>query len=790
MTVTSTAESAGPARYVGARVKRVEDPRFLRGEGKYIDDIELPGMVHAAFVRSPYAHARIRNIDITAASELDGVVGIWTGEDLKDVIRPFETKLQRPETKACSRRVLPIDKVRHVGDAVVVVVAASRYIAEDAVEQILVDYEPLPVVVDAEASLAPDAPLIDEALDNNNIGHIVEQAGDVEGAFADADVVVSKRFHHSRYVGAPLECRGVIGEYDAGTGKTTLWSSNQMPHLTRTLLSGPLGIPESKLQVIAPALGGGFGIKAHIFVEDAIIPVLARLVGRPVKWIEDRFEHLAASAHSKEMIVYLDAALRSDGTLLGLRGRFIGDGGAYSANPYTPHIDALLAATAITGIYDIPNVGLEVDAPLTNKCQTGAYRGVGWTSGHTAREALLDDAARALKMDPVEFRIKNVIPDKVPYKNSLGQQYDGGSYTESIRLAQEMLGYQKLREQQAQLREQGRYIGIGVSPYVEPTAYGGAIAKATGFPVNYFDSASVTVQPDGTIVVTTGLHSHGQGHETTLAQVAADALGARIEDITYAQGDTNSAVYGSGTYASRSAVIGYGTIGRAAGDVKEKLIRLAASAMEAAPEDIELAHGTASIIGAPDKAMTIAEIAGYGYFGGDLRPAGMDPALTATRSYEPPECYSNGCIATVVEVDIGTGQVHIQRLVAVEDCGVMLNPMIVEGQVAGAVAQGIGGAMYESLEYDETGQFLSGSLQDYLYPSTCEVPAMELASLQTPSPFTDGGVKGMGEAGSIATPAALVNAVADALSPFGVTIDALPLSPSRILALLDEHDDD
>jgi carbon-monoxide dehydrogenase large subunit len=785
----TTVESATSARYVGARVPRIEDPRFLRGRGKYIDDLSLPGMVHAAFVRSPYAHARIKGIDVEAARSLDGVLGVWTGEDLKDLIGPFVTKLQREETKACSRRVLPLDKVRHVGEAVAVVVAQTRYVAEDACELVVVDYEPLPVVVDAEAALAPDAPLIDEDLADNNIGHIEQSAGDIDAAFAEADVVVSKRFHHSRYVGAPLECRGVIGDYDPGTGRLTLWSSNQMPHLTRTLLAGPLKISESKLQVIAPAVGGGFGIKAHVFIEDAVIPVVARLVGRPVKWIEDRFEHLAASAHSKELIVYLDAAVKSDGTILGFRGRYIGDGGAYSANPYTPHIDALLAATGVTGIYDVQNVDLSIDAPLTNKCQTGAYRGVGWTSGHTVREALMDDIARAIDMDPVELRLKNTAPSGRPYKNALGQQYDGGSYIESIEMAKQMLGYDEVRRRQAALREEGRYIGIGFSPYLEPTAYGEAIAKATGFPVTYFDSASVTVRPDGAVVVTTGLHSHGQGHETTLAQVAADALGARIEDITYAQGDTESAVYGSGTYASRSAVIGYGTIKRAAADVKDKLVRLAANALEADPDDIELVRGTASIKGAPEKSMTIAEIAAYGYFGGDARPTGMDPALTATRSYEPPECYSNGCIATVVEVDTKTGELEIQQFVAVEDCGVMLNPMIVEGQVAGAVAQGIGGAMYESLEYGEDGQFLSGSLQDYLYPSSTEVPHIDMGHIETPSAFTDGGIKGMGEAGSIATPAALVNAVADALSPFGVTINSLPLGPSHIMALLDERAD-
>jgi carbon-monoxide dehydrogenase large subunit len=788
MTMTAeTAESVGGARYVGARVPRIEDPRLLRGRGKYIDDIALPGMLHAAFLRSPHAHANIKSIDVEAARALDGVKGVFTGWDLEGVVGPYVTTLPREEIKECTRLVLTTDKVRHVGEAVVVVVATSRYIAEDACDLVVVDYEPLEAVVDGEAALEPGAPLIDPNLDDNNVGHIEVRGGDADKAFEEADLVVSKRFYHNRYVGNPLECRGVIADWDAGTSTMTLWTSNQMPHLTRTLLAGPLNLSESKLKVIAPSVGGGFGIKAHVFVEDAIIPAVARLVGRPVKWIEDRYEHLAASAHSKEVVLYIDAAVKSDGTILGLRGRVIGDGGGYSSNPYTPHIDPLFAATAITGIYDLKAVEFEVDAPLTNKCQTGAYRGIGWTCGHTAREALWDDIARRVGMDPVELRVKNSAPSGAAYRNCLGQTYDGGSYIEAIRLAQDMLDYGELRARQAELRKGGRYLGIGFSPYLEPTAAGSAITRAGGTPLTYFDSASVTVEPDGAVVVSTGLHSHGQGHATSLAQVAADALGVKLSDITYVQGDTTSAVYGMGTFASRSAVIGAGSIMLAAAEVKEKLVRMAASAMEADPEDVELREGVASIKGAAAKSMTLAEVAGFAYFGGDARPDDLEPALTSTRSYDPPECYSNGCVAVVAEVDPETGKIDIQRLVAVEDCGVMLNPLIVEGQVAGAVAQGIGGAMYESLEYSEDGQFLSGSLMDYLYPSTTEVPAMDIAHIETPSLFTAGGIKGMGEAGSIAAPAAIVNAVADALSPFGVSVDSLPLGPSQVMALLENH---
>lgn len=781
---TTTFGTQTAARYVGARVARLEDPRLLTGRGRYLDDIVLPGMVHAAFARSPHAHARLTRVDVTRARAYPGVLGAWSGEDLKSYVTPFNTKLDRPECRSSERYVLPVDKVRHVGEAVAVVVATSRYIAEDASELIDVEYEPLPVVVDAEAALEPDAPLVDNAYDDNNIAHVVMAAGNVVDAFAAADHVFKKRFHHNRYSGAPLECRGVIAEYQPGTGTLTLWTSNQMPHLTRTLLAKPLGIPESKLQVIAPQVGGGFGLKAHVFVEDAIVPTLARLLDRPVKWIEDRYEHLAASAHSKELIAYMECAMKSDGTILGLRTRLIGNAGAHACIPYTPLIDPLLAATAFTSLYDVTNIECVVDAPLTNKCQIGAYRGVGWTPGQTAREVFLDDIARALKLDPVEMRLRNCIPADPGYRTALGQTYDGGSYAEAIHVARQMVDYEAFRTKQGELREHGRYIGIGFSPYVEPTAFGTAGSAAAGQPVAYFDSASVAIEPDGSVIVTTGLHSHGQGHETSLAQVTADALGARIEDIRYVQGDTTAAAYGFGTYASRSAVIGTGSIMRAASDVRDKLIRAAAHMLEAAAEDIVLVRGTASVKGAPARTLTLAEIADFVYFGGEARPGDLEPTLTATRHYDPPETYSNGCVVVCVEVDTGTGLVDIQRIVAVEDCGNMLNPLIVEGQVAGAIAQGIGGALYEDLVYDEAnGEFLSGSLMDYLYPSTCEVPAMEMGHIETPSPVTDGGVKGMGEAGSIATPAAIANAVADALAPFGADVTRLPLTPDYVLQL-------
>ena len=784
--MAQTSVEGRPDRYVGARLPRVEDARFLRGVGKFVDDIRLPGMLHAAFFRSPHAHARIVSIDVEQARALEGVVAVLTGADLAD-FPPFVAGLPRPEVKANERHVLPADRVRFVGEAVAVVAATSRYVAEDACALIDVEWEPLPVLTDPHASLAPGAPLLHEGSESNSFAHIEFEHGEVEKAFAEADRVFSKRFHHGRMHAAPLETRGIVAEHDPGSGGFTMWTSSQVPHLTRSLLAHMLGLTyENQFRVIAPDVGGGFGLKIHLFPEDAVVPYLARHTGRPVKWIEDRYESLAASTHAKEIVMDLELATTSDGKFLAFRGRYVGDAGAYAIYPWTPLVDSLVAAVLLPSLYDVPAVRFEVDAAYTNKCPTGAYRGVGWTSGQTAREVLIDEVARALELDPMELRLRNTIPSE-PYVSATGCRYDGGSYAESQRKAMEVLGYDALRERQKSLREEGRYLGVGFSPFVEPGGWSGEMAKRMGFPFDYMDAARVTVEPDGSVTVTLGLHSHGQAHETTFAQVVADRLGVKVESVRILEGDTAVTAYGTGTWGSRSAVIGGGSIMRAADEVREKLVAIAAHAFEASPGDIEIYDGNATVKGSPDKSISVTMIAYTAYFGafvGGTRPPGLDPALTATRSYEPPESYANGCIAAVVEVDVETGQVELQQVVVVDDCGIMLNPTVVEGQIAGATAQGIGGALYEDLAYDANGQFLAGNLLDYLYPTTMEIPAIEIHHIETPSTVTEGGIKGVGEGGTIAAPAAVVNAVADALSPFGVTIDRTPLSPDRVLSFI------
>lgn len=774
--------------YVGRRIPRLEDARLLRGRGRYVDDVVLPGTVHAAFVRSPYAHARVVSVDAAAARALEGVVLVLTAEDVAD-LPAIATGLPRDDVVANNRPVLPVDRVRFVGEPVACVVATSRYVAEDAVALVEVEYEPLPALMDAEEALAAGAELLHDGTESNSFAHIEFEQGDVERAFAEADRVFTKRLHHGRFHAAPLEGRAILADWDAGAQELTVWLSTQIPHLVRTLLCHSIGLTEKQLRIIAPDVGGAFGLKLHLWPEDYLVSVASIRLGRPVKWVEDRSEALAASLHAKEIVCELELATRADGSFLALKGRYVGDAGAYAAYPFTPLVDALCAAVMLPNLYDVPAARFEVDAVFTNKCPSGAYRGVGWTSGQTARELLVDEAARGLGLDPMELRLRNTISDGEPYVSATGCRYDGGSYAAAQRRAMELVGYDGFRERQRVAQAEGRRLGVGFSPFLEPGGWSGELAKRMGFPFDYLDAARVTVEPDGSVTVTTGMHNHGQAHQTTLSQVVADKLGVPIETVKIVQGDTAQAAYGAGTFGSRGAVIGYGSISRAAAEVAEKVKQIAGHALEVSPEDIELRDGNAVVRGAPEKSIAMMMVGFTAYFGafvGGSRPQGIDPALTSTRSYDPPETYANGCCAAVVDVDVETGAVRVEQLVIVDDCGTVLNPLVVDGQLAGAVAQGVGGALYEELAYDEDGNFLSGSLLDYLYPTTREIPQIEIAHLETPSPVTEGGVKGCGEGGMIAGPSAVVNAVADALAPLGVTVERTPLDPNRVLGLIRE----
>jgi carbon-monoxide dehydrogenase large subunit len=770
-------------RWVGARVKRREDPALLTGSARFVADLDIRGVVEAVFVRSQIAHGHLRGIDMSAAVASPDVVAVFTADDFD--VAPIIDILEIEGLHKTPRPALSSGRVRFVGDPVALVVASDRYTAEDAADTVVLEIDDLPPVIDARAALDADAPKLFDELDDNTFLRLERRAGDVDGAFARADFVFRDSFHTNRYIAAPMETRGCVASFDHTTGHLTFWASTQCPHLWRSALAQCLHIPERDVRVITPEVGGGFGLKAPIYPEDLAIAAASMKLGRPVRWIEDRREHLISAAHAKEQHIDFEVATTRDGVILGVRARFIGDTGAYSFGPYGGLLEPLAAATSLPGPYAIDNYDYEVVGALTTKTPIYAYRGIGWSAAQTVREVFFDDIARELGIDRREFRLKNMLrSDELPKKICTGITLDSGSYVDSTELALRTLDYEGFAQRQAAARAEGRYIGIGVSPFVESTAWGTAASHESGFPGSTHDNATVTIDPSGSVTVAVSVAPHGQGHKTSLAQLAADMLGVEFDDVRVLAGDTDVSPYGMGTFASRSAVVGGGAVTLAAIDVREKVQRVAADMLEANPLDIELASGRVFVKGTPDRGLSLSEVAGAAYFAPELRRANETPLLSATQFYDPPATYSNGCVAVIVEVDITTGLVKLERVVAVEDCGTVLNPTIVEGQVRGGIAQGIGGVLYEELPYDDAGQPLATTYLDYLLPTAVEVPPIEVLHIETPSPFTIGGMKGMAEGSSIAAPAAVVNAVADALQPFNPRIRALPLTPTRLLDIV------
>jgi carbon-monoxide dehydrogenase large subunit len=768
-------------KWIGARARRVEDARLLTGEAIYVADVALPGMLHAAFLRSPHPHARILSVNEAAARQLPGVVSVITGREL--AIAPLTDVVTLEGLRKTPQPLLAADRVRFTGEAIAAVVAESRYVAEDAVEQILVDFEPLPPVPTVESALSDRTILFDE-LGTNVIFRETRVTGDVESAFAKADHVFRDRYHTNRCIASPMEMRGCLAQYQPYGDKLTFWSSTQVPHVLRTNLASKLGIPENKIRVIAPEVGGAFGQKQSIYPEELVVAYLATRLRKPVRWIEDRRENFVSASHSKEQVVEVEAAIGKDGKVLALRARFIGDGGAYSFNPASLIVEPSLAAMTMPGVYQLENYEYEVIGVVTNKTPVGPYRGVGCTAGQTAREMLFDDIASGLGIDPVDFRRRNMVrSEQFPFEACSGMIYDSGSFIESLGRCADSLEYSKFRTEQGRLRNEGRFVGVGISPYVEATGWGSEMGIQTGFPVPSHDSATVSMDPSGKVTVAVGVSSHGQGHETSLAQVAADILGVDLEDVAVVHGDTDVAPYGLGTYASRSAIVGGGSVSLAAMELRSRILQIAGRLLEAAPQDLIAQDGHVFARNAEGRSLTMAEVANAAYFDSSGREDGESRLLQITRLYEPRATYSNGCVGATVEVDVETGSVRIDRIVVVEDCGTILNPMIVDGQVHGGVVQGIGNALYEELVYDGKAQPLFSTLMDYLLPTAAETPLLDVLHIESPSPVTVGGMKGMGEAGMIASPAAILIAVVDALRSFDPQVHELPLSPDRIVAI-------
>jgi len=765
----------------------VEDARLLQGQGRFVADLTLSRMLHVAFLRSPHAHARLVSVDTRPARTLPGVAACVTGDEIATHARPIRAESKMAGYHATEFPPLARGKVRFVGEAVVAVLAESRYVAEDALEAVDVRYAALPVVATPETAMAGDAPLVHEAAGSNVLLSRAFVRGDADAAMAGAAVVVGDRFRFHRHAGVTMENRACLADWNTGAGELTLWSSTQVPGLLREALAELLDLPAHRLRVVAPDVGGGFGVKSALYPEEVAVCALARLTGRPVKWVGDRREDLLTSTQAWDETIDAELAVDADGTIHALRARVVADVGAYSIHPWTASIEVVQVISFLPGPYRVPHYRGEAWGVATNKAPMGPYRGVGRPVSTFVTEALVDRAARRLGMDPVALRLRNLIrPDELPYRSPSGVVWDSGSFVESLERARDVVAYEHVRAAQRDPRRAGRYVGVGVACYVELTGVGSAIPASPGAAINTgTEGATVRVDPSGTVTASFGLACQGQGHETTLAQVVAAELGARLEDVRVVSGDTAAGPAGTGTYASRSAVIGGGAAILAARALREKALAIGAHLLEVSADDLTLADSRATVRGAPDRALSLREIARAAYAGAKRLPAGMEPGLEATRFYDPYfGTASNATHIAVVEVDPETCGVVVRRFVVVEDCGRIINPLIVEGQAIGGVAQGVGAALLEEIVYDGDGQLLTGSLMDYLVPTAAELPPVEVVHLERPSPTTLGGFKGVGEGGTIGAPAAVANAIADALKPFGIELSELPVTPDRLFRLL------
>jgi aerobic carbon-monoxide dehydrogenase large subunit len=773
-------------RYFGAAIKRNEDPRLLRGRALFVDDVALPNMMHVAFLRSAVAHGHIRRIDATAARRRAGVIAVYAAGDLGDYWKPGPLLVPPPPIAGITfnlRTHVPLakDKVRHVGEPLAMVVAENRHLAEDALADIVVDIDPLPAVGDLEKALAAGSPLVHDDLGTNISAHVRQAKGNYAAAAGQAAHVIRRRLLYDRGASSPIETRGVVADWDARADQLMVWDTTQAPVFLRGGLAAMLGLSERQVRVIAPFVGGGFGPKIMLFYpEEVLLPWASMQLGRPIKWIEDRREHFVATTHERGQIHDAEIALDRDGRILGVKDAFLHDGGAY--DPYGLTVP-LNSQCTLLGPYVVPNYDSTFTAVFTNRPIVTPYRGAGRQHGVFVIERLLDFAARDLRLDRAEIRRRNFIPpDAFPYDNEIIYQdftrlsYDSGNYAPILEQALELVGYdQFLANEQPRLKAQGRHAGIGIACYVEGTGIGP------------YEGAKVQVQPSGKVSVATGIGTQGQGHFTSFAQIAADQVGVDVRDVDVVTGDTDQFYWGAGTFASRGAVVAGTAVYEAGRSVREKILRCAAEHFECAEEDLEIADGGVSIVGVPGKTVRLGELAMKANpMRGAVRP-GAEPGLESTKYFGPPTgATASGVHAMIIEVDPETFAVEIRKYVVVHDCGTVINPMILAGQIHGGVAQGIGNAFFEKLVFDGDGQLLNVSLADYLLPSSTDVPHMELAHTVTKSPLNPLGIKGAGEAGAIPVGPLFAQAIEDALglAGSGVEILEIPLSPARLWQLV------
>ena len=783
-----------PGRLVGQRVRRREDPALVQGRGTYVDDVRLAGMLHLAFKRSDVAHGHIQSIDTSAAETMPGVELVMTGAELVDLLTPMPVATPFP---APDHHAVTPDKVRYVGEPVAVVVATDRYLARDAADAIVVEIEELPAVIDTEGAMTGEPAILHEAFENNLAVPLapagtgvnpetleVEDETAIEQAFERADVVVSQRIVNQRLVPNAIEPRGVIAHYEPGKDELTAWLTTQNPHIARTLLAAVLGLGQHQVRVIAPDVGGGFGSKINVYGEDFVAAAVSRVLGKPVKWIEDRSEAFMTTIHGRDIIGYVDIAATSEGKVLGLKIRMIADIGAYEM-VLTAAIPTL-SAFMLSGVYEIGAVRCDLTEVFTNKMPTDAYRGAGRPEGIFFVERAMDLLARELDLDPAELRRRNFIqPEQFPYTTAGGMVYDSGEYERALDLALENAGWEQMKADRDAARAEGRVVGIGLSFYTEICGFGPSAAMPT---VGLWEYGSVSVERDGKVRATTGASSHGQGHETTFSQLLADEFGVPIDDITIVHGDTGQVRAGTGTFGSRSMAVGGTAILHAAEKVKDKMRRFGAQMMELQPDDLEFRAGMIGPRGAEDTGVSFAEVAAFAYIPLPL-PPDTEPGLSEEAFWEPEGfTWPFGCYISQVELDRDTGELELQRFIGVDDCGNIINPLIVTGQIHGGIAQGVGQALIEEAVYDTDGQLVTASFMDYAMPRARDFPRFELDHTITPSPLNPMGVKGVGEAGTIGSTPCIVNAVVDALGEFGVTHIDMMLRPEKLWRVINGGD--
>ena len=759
-------------KLVGQRVKRVEDPRLITGTSHYVDDIHLPGMLYAAFIRSPYAHARIKSIKADLALQHPGVIAVITGNETKDKCGTVPCAAAVPDLKRPAHYCLALDRAYFVGHPVAIVIANDRYTARDAADLVEIDYDPLPAASNPEQALKTGAPLAHPEF-RTNLAFRTEGA-DNSDIFKKADRIVKQKLLNQRLVPCAMEPRGIIAHWLPGEQQLTLWSSTQIPHLMRTQVALMLGLAENRLRVITPEVGGGFGSKLNVYAEEALLGYASMKLKKPVKWIETRRENFTGTIHGRGQVAEIEMAVKNDGTILGMKYHIVSDLGAYH-QLLTPAMP-ILTGLVLTGSYKIPSVSLSVSGVFTNRMSTDAYRGAGRPEATYMIERMMDRIAQELKLDPVDVRKKNFPkPEEFPFATPMGVVYDSGNYTLALDKCLELIGYQKFRQEQAEARTQRRYIGIGLSCYVEICALG----PSPAMPAGGWESATVRLEPTGKVTILTGASPHGQGQETSFAQIAADELGVKLDDIVVVHGDTSIVQYGIGTFGSRATAVGGTAVYEAIQKLKAKAKKIAAHNLGAEENAMEW-DGSGFAVKGQGKHLSIGEIALAAHLAKTI-PQGMEPGLSVTHFYEPKNfTFPFGSHAVTVEVDVETGAFKILRYVAVDDCGKVINPMMVDGQVHGGIAQGLGQALYEEALYDDNGQLLTGEFMDYAVPRTTHMPWIECDRTETPTPVNPLGVKGVGEAGTIGSTPAFVNAVVDALAPFGIKHIDMPLKPEKI----------